>query len=270
MQLLHRSTTARCFTIEPSRSDTIALHTCSDKVFRAMTTCPRGHFVPRRHRDESYVDMPIRVDQFGFNISAPHMHATALEALDIKPGDRHAAPELYDSQHAIAICLVCTVACGRSCEASVCTHLHSRCLAQGAGCWLWLRSVDCLCCLLGECKRPLPLVAGLLRHVTTPILYMPSTVHRASMALPSAALLRCMLVSCIRCTLCDCVLLLPPSGRTHWRGGRCGHQGRVHHHEQGRHRSPHRVQLDVSSSRSPATEPHHTAARQLGRAHSSL
>lgn len=63
-------------------------HPRSDKVFRAMSVCPRGHFVPRRHQNEAYVDMPIRVDQWGFNISAPHMHATALEALDIKPGDR--------------------------------------------------------------------------------------------------------------------------------------------------------------------------------------
>jgi hypothetical protein len=60
----------------------------SDKVLRAMSLCPRAHFVPRRHAAEAYIDMPIRVEQHGFNISAPHMHATALEALDIQPGDR--------------------------------------------------------------------------------------------------------------------------------------------------------------------------------------
>lgn len=36
--------------------------------------------------------MPIRVEvPVGFNISAPHMHATGLEALDLQPGDRWAA-----------------------------------------------------------------------------------------------------------------------------------------------------------------------------------
>lgn len=37
---------------------------------------------------EAYVDAPIRVEEHGFNISAPHMHATALEALDLKEGDQ--------------------------------------------------------------------------------------------------------------------------------------------------------------------------------------
>ncbi len=36
----------------------------------------------------AYVDAPIRVAELGFNISAPHMHAIALEALKLEPGDR--------------------------------------------------------------------------------------------------------------------------------------------------------------------------------------
>ena len=34
------------------------------------------------------MDAPIRVEELGFNISAPHMHATALASLDLRPGDR--------------------------------------------------------------------------------------------------------------------------------------------------------------------------------------
>lgn len=54
-----------------------------------MLACPRDIFVPAGHREEAFVDGPIRVAEHGFNISAPHMHATMLEALDIVPGDRH-------------------------------------------------------------------------------------------------------------------------------------------------------------------------------------
>lgn len=34
------------------------------------------------------MDTPIRVEDLDFNISAPHMHATCLEALDLAPGQR--------------------------------------------------------------------------------------------------------------------------------------------------------------------------------------
>lgn len=40
------------------------------------------------YQDEAYMDAPIRVEEHGFNISAPHMHATGLSALDLQPGDR--------------------------------------------------------------------------------------------------------------------------------------------------------------------------------------
>lgn len=61
---------------------------CSDMVGRALRACPRGLFVPTPHADEAYIDAPIRVSAMGFNISAPHMHATMLQAMDIQPGDR--------------------------------------------------------------------------------------------------------------------------------------------------------------------------------------
>lgn len=60
----------------------------SDRVQRAMQLCPRDHFVPPAHRDEALIDAPIRVEAHDFNISAPHMHATCLEALALQPGHK--------------------------------------------------------------------------------------------------------------------------------------------------------------------------------------
>lgn len=55
------------------------------KVFKAMMETDRGFYVPEKHR--AYMDSPQYI---GFNatISAPHMHAYALEALEpkLKPG----------------------------------------------------------------------------------------------------------------------------------------------------------------------------------------
>jgi len=59
----------------------------SSAVRAAMLVCPRALFVPEGYRDEAYLDAPIRVEAEGFNISAPHMHATGLEALAIQEGD---------------------------------------------------------------------------------------------------------------------------------------------------------------------------------------
>lgn len=46
-------------------------HACkrSDAVYRALLACPRDLFVPRRYRHEALTDMPIRVEEHGFNIS---------------------------------------------------------------------------------------------------------------------------------------------------------------------------------------------------------
>lgn len=41
-----------------------------------------------QHRDEVFIDHPIRLEAYDFNVSAPHMHVTCLETLDLKPGDR--------------------------------------------------------------------------------------------------------------------------------------------------------------------------------------
>lgn len=60
----------------------------SDRIKRALQLCARDLFVPGAHREEALVDAPIRVDQHDFNISAPHMHATCLEALQLQPGHR--------------------------------------------------------------------------------------------------------------------------------------------------------------------------------------
>lgn len=61
---------------------------CSEGVTRAMRMCPRNAFVPQAHADQAFVDAPIRLDDLDFNISAPHMHATCLEALQLQPGQR--------------------------------------------------------------------------------------------------------------------------------------------------------------------------------------
>eukprot|EP00891_Asterochloris_glomerata_P002710 jgi/Astpho2/2710/fgenesh1_pg.00050_%23_25_t len=60
----------------------------SEGVTRAMRMCPRNAFVPQAHADQAFVDAPIRLDDLDFNISAPHMHATCLEALQLQPGQR--------------------------------------------------------------------------------------------------------------------------------------------------------------------------------------
>ena len=53
-----------------------------------MRVCPRNAFVPQAHADQAFVDAPIRLDDLDFNISAPHMHATCLEALQLQLGQR--------------------------------------------------------------------------------------------------------------------------------------------------------------------------------------
>lgn len=53
-----------------------------------MKLCPRDQFIPggAREHPDIFADAPIHVSGYGFNISAPHMHATCLQALDLKPG----------------------------------------------------------------------------------------------------------------------------------------------------------------------------------------
>ena len=56
------------------------------RVCRAMELIPRGSFVPEEQQGEAYLDCPLAVPQLGFNISAPHIHATCLEKLGLEPG----------------------------------------------------------------------------------------------------------------------------------------------------------------------------------------
>jgi len=53
-----------------------------------MRMCPRNMFVPEQHQDEAFTDSPIRLEELDFNVSAPHMHASCLEALDLEPGHK--------------------------------------------------------------------------------------------------------------------------------------------------------------------------------------
>jgi protein-L-isoaspartate O-methyltransferase len=60
----------------------------SDRIAAALLACPRELFIPPEYRDEALFDTPIRVEAHGFNISAPHMHALALESMQLEEGDR--------------------------------------------------------------------------------------------------------------------------------------------------------------------------------------
>eukprot|EP00210_Caulerpa_lentillifera_P001264 g1220.t1 len=60
----------------------------SSQLERVLLMCPRGTFVPPEYARDAYSDSPIRVREMEFNISAPHMHATCLEALELQPGEK--------------------------------------------------------------------------------------------------------------------------------------------------------------------------------------
>lgn len=55
-------------------------------VGEAMRACDRKIFVPDAYKEEALFDAPIHVEDEGFNISAPHMHALCLQELDIREG----------------------------------------------------------------------------------------------------------------------------------------------------------------------------------------
>ena len=57
----------------------------SKEVEEAFRNVPRGAFVPEDLQDEAYIDSPIRGDPH-VHMSAPHMYASVMEALDLKPG----------------------------------------------------------------------------------------------------------------------------------------------------------------------------------------
>lgn len=56
-----------------------------EEAFRAV---PRGAFVSPDLQLEAYIDAPLLGDPH-LHMSAPHMYATVLEALDLSPGTKH-------------------------------------------------------------------------------------------------------------------------------------------------------------------------------------
>ena len=53
-----------------------------------MRLLNRVWFVPARHADEAFHDAPLHIAEMNFNVSAPHMYAICLEALNTPPGAR--------------------------------------------------------------------------------------------------------------------------------------------------------------------------------------
>lgn len=66
----------QCFLNRPAENGLIR----SDRVFQAMLKFDRGEFMPRMLRQSAYFDRPQELG-FRATISAPHMHAIALEQL---------------------------------------------------------------------------------------------------------------------------------------------------------------------------------------------
>ena len=54
----------------------------------AFWKVPRAEFVLPSMANDAYLDQPLRFSTMGFNISAPHMYAMCLEALQPLPGER--------------------------------------------------------------------------------------------------------------------------------------------------------------------------------------
>ena len=57
----------------------------SKKVEEAFLSIPREYFIPDSLKTEAYIDTPLSIG-YGQTISAPHMVAIMVEALDLKPG----------------------------------------------------------------------------------------------------------------------------------------------------------------------------------------
>jgi len=58
----------------------------NNRILEAWAKIPRGDFVPEDQAINAFNDSPLRLESFGFNISAPHMYCICLEALDPQPG----------------------------------------------------------------------------------------------------------------------------------------------------------------------------------------
>lgn len=62
-----------------------------EDAFRAV---PRGAFVPHDLQVEAYIDSPLRGEPH-VHLSAPHMYATVLEALQLSPGMKNYSLYLF-------------------------------------------------------------------------------------------------------------------------------------------------------------------------------
>jgi protein-L-isoaspartate(D-aspartate) O-methyltransferase len=58
----------------------------NDAIATAFRLVPRDQFVPEEYKEEALIDAPIRIENMEFNISAPHVQTTMVEALDVFPG----------------------------------------------------------------------------------------------------------------------------------------------------------------------------------------
>lgn len=57
-----------------------------ERTREAMLALPRRWFLPPSQRNRAYDGNPARLPSLGFNVSAPGMHAHALDLLDLQPG----------------------------------------------------------------------------------------------------------------------------------------------------------------------------------------
>ncbi|MFB6266944.1 MAG: protein-L-isoaspartate(D-aspartate) O-methyltransferase [Halodesulfurarchaeum sp.] len=58
----------------------------SQRTAEAMRAVPREEFLPESQRQHAYADRPLPIGE-GQTISAPHMVAIMVEALEVEPGD---------------------------------------------------------------------------------------------------------------------------------------------------------------------------------------
>ena len=112
---------------------------CRPELIAAMRACPRDQFVPEgdNGRAAAFADSPLAL-QLGFNMSAPHIHATCLEALDLQPG--HA---VLDIGCGCGISSAIVAAMVRSGSSSTTQYCEGQ--AQHVCSWATLRSCSMLC-----------------------------------------------------------------------------------------------------------------------------
>jgi len=58
----------------------------SAQIKRALLNLPRGDFLPPQYLPEAYMDRPLHLAEYNFNVSAPHMYAFCLNHLNLQPG----------------------------------------------------------------------------------------------------------------------------------------------------------------------------------------